>query len=49
MIYSRQKGDKARALQLLEQFLSSNPEPQQAANAKQEIARIKQELQNSGK
>ncbi len=49
MIYSRHKEDKARALQLLEEFLGSNPEPQQAANAKQEIVRIKQELQNSGK
>jgi len=49
MLYSRHKGNNAKALQLLEEFLVSNPEPQLAANAKQEIARIKQELQKSGK
>jgi cytochrome c-type biogenesis protein CcmH/NrfG len=42
MIYSRHKGDTAKALELLQQFLASNPEPQLAATAQQEIARIKQ-------
>lgn len=49
MIYSRYKGDKNKALQLLEEFLAGNPEPQLAADAKQEIARIRQEVQQSGK
>ncbi len=49
MLYSRHKGNNAKALQLLEEFLAGNMEPQLAANAKQEIARIKQELQNSGR
>lgn len=48
MLYSRHKGNNAKALQLLEEFLAGNPEPQLAAGAKQEIARIQQELQKSG-
>ena len=42
MLYSRHKGDNAKALELLQQLLASNPEPQLTATAQQEIARIKQ-------
>lgn len=48
MLYSRHKGNNAKALQLLEEFLAGNPEPQLAASAEQEITRIRQELQKSG-
>ncbi|ORJ60586.1 tetratricopeptide repeat protein [Geothermobacter hydrogeniphilus] len=45
LIYSRHKGENARALELLQQFLNSNPEPQLVATAEQEIARIRQVMQ----
>ena len=48
-IYSRYKGDNDKALVLLKMFLASNPEPQLAATAEQEIARIKQAGQGGGK
>lgn len=47
-IYSRYKGENDKALELLKMFLASNPEPQSAATAEQEIARIKQASQSSG-
>ncbi len=45
LIYSRHKGEYVKALELLQQFLASNPEPQLVATAEQEIARIRQALQ----
>jgi cytochrome c-type biogenesis protein CcmH/NrfG len=42
LLYSRHKEDTAKALELLEQLMASNPEPQLAATAQQEIARIRQ-------
>jgi cytochrome c-type biogenesis protein CcmH/NrfG len=48
LIYSRHKGDTAKALELLEQFLAGNPDPQMAATARQEIDRIRQESAGSG-
>lgn len=48
LIYSRDKGDNAKALELLRRFLASNPEAQLVATAEQEIARIKQVLRDAG-
>ncbi len=42
LIYSRYKEEPTKALDLLEQFLATSPEPQLAATAKQEIVRIRQ-------
>lgn len=41
LIYSRNTGDTAKALELLQQFLESNPEPQLIAAAQKEIELIK--------
>lgn len=48
LIYSRNKGDNAKALELLRTFLAGNPEAQAAAAAKQEIARIEQAMKQTG-
>lgn len=48
LIYSRNKGDNAKALELLRTFLAGNPEAQAAAAAKQEIARIEQAMKEAG-
>lgn len=42
LIYSRHKKEYPKALELLNTFLASNPEPQLIATAEQEIARIEQ-------
>lgn len=42
LIYSRHKGDTAKALELLQQLLASNPAPRLATTAQQEITRIQQ-------
>lgn len=44
LIYGRHKKEYPKALELLQTFLNSNPEPQLVATAEQEIARIKQVL-----
>jgi len=49
LIYSRHKGENAKALELLQKFLAGNPEPQLAATAEQEIARIRQAMQTTGR
>ncbi|MCL5884602.1 MAG: tetratricopeptide repeat protein [Deltaproteobacteria bacterium] len=48
LIYSRDKGDNAKALELLRRFLASNPEAQLIATAQQEIARIEQAMKEAG-
>lgn len=45
LIYGRHKKEYPKALELLQTFLNNNPEPQLIANAEQEIARIKQAMQ----
>ncbi len=48
LIYSRHKGDNAKALELLRTFLASNPEMQLVAQAQQEIARIERSIKEAG-
>lgn len=48
LIYSRNKGENAKALELLRRFLASNPEAQLVAPAEQEIARIEQAMKEAG-
>lgn len=45
LIYGRNKGDNAKALDLLQKFLAGNPDPRSIAAAEQEIARIRQAAQ----
>lgn len=49
LIYSRHKGDTAKALELLRTVLAGNPNAQLAAAAKQEIARIEQVPKGAGR
>ena len=48
LIYSRHKGENAKALELLQTFLASNPEAKLIAKAEQEIARIEQSMKEAG-
>jgi len=48
VIYSREKKDYSKALELYRTVLSSNPEPQMAARAKQEIDNIETVLKQTG-
>ena len=48
LVYSRHKGDNAKALELLRTVLAGNPDAQLAAAAKQEIARIEQAMKEAG-
>ncbi len=48
LIYSRYKGENAKALELLRTFLDTNPEIQLASQAQQEIARIEQMMKETG-
>ena len=49
LIYSRDKGDNAKAMELLRRFLASNPEAQLIAIAQQEIARIEQAMKEASR
>lgn len=48
MIYSRDKKDYLKALELYRKILDSNPEPQLSARAKQEISDIETVLKQTG-
>ncbi len=48
LIYSRHKGENAKALELLRTFLAGNPEAQLVATAEQEIARIERIMKEPG-
>ena len=48
LIYSRDKGDNAKALELLRTVLAGNPDAQLAAAAQQEITRIEQAMKDAG-
>gem|GEM_PF-1150102 len=48
LIYSRHKGENAKALELLRTFLAGNPEAQLIATAEREIARIEQSMRENG-
>lgn len=48
LIYSRHKGENAKALELLRTFLAGNPEAQLIATAEREIARIEQIVKAGG-
>ncbi|AMV70634.1 hypothetical protein DBW_0234 [Desulfuromonas sp. DDH964] len=48
LIYSRHKGEDAKALELLRKFLAGNPEAQLIATAEREIARIEQGMREPG-
>jgi cytochrome c-type biogenesis protein CcmH/NrfG len=48
LIYSREKKDYSKAMELYRTVLDSNPEPQMAARAKQEISNIETVLKQTG-
>lgn len=48
LIYSREKKDYSKSLELYRKVLDSNPEPQMAARAEQEISNIETVLKQTG-